>query len=157
MSEPATPRRLGAAVAIDQDGPRILGLVDLSERLDSRLVLAESPPPGIPAGLLGVAILRAEEAARNHELPVGLWQVPLTLDSGEVTAGTPRRGTGGALAAAALEAATGLDLESLTHELAAGASTASLLTAVRGHALATAISALDPEDGFAPSPGRVAV
>ncbi|NLN11986.1 MAG: biotin attachment protein [Acidobacteria bacterium] len=157
MSEPATPRRLGAAVAIDQDGPRILGLVDLSERLDSRLVLAESPPPGIPAGLLGVAILRAEEAARNHELPVGLWQVPLTLASGEVTAGTPRRGTGGALAAAALEAATGLDLESLTHELAAGASTASLLTAVRGHALATAISALDPEDGFAPSPGRVAV
>jgi len=152
----AAPRRLGAALAVDADGPRLLGLVDLSERLDHRLVLAESPPPGLPAETLAAAAGAALEAAAATELPVGLWQVPIGVGAAGVEAGTPRRGTGGALAAAALESATGLDLEVLAGELAAGASTAPLLTEVRGHAIATAISALDPEEGFAPCPGAVA-
>jgi len=150
-------RVLEAQVVVDGVGPGwVLGLRDTTLSRPGRQVLVESSCPCVS--------LEDEQAIRAHALRVaqvaglhGVGTVRLLLD--------PRDGS---LALRGLhpwlteghdvtEAVTGLDLALLQLELALGGTAPLEVPESFGHATGLAVHAEDPEQAFAPSPGRVAL
>jgi acetyl-CoA carboxylase carboxyltransferase component len=153
-SNPA-PRRLEVPVLVDVRGNAWpAGVLDVSLRHEDRCVLAESPPPGLSAELVRAVLGSGAELARARG-DAGAVTVAFQADpaTGEMrllasTSGLPAE-------YAVLEALTGVDLPAWQARLGRGGSLDSDLPEPRGHALQVCLSARDPEDGFAPSPGIV--
>ncbi|MEO6193853.1 MAG: carboxyl transferase domain-containing protein [Thermoanaerobaculia bacterium] len=148
-------RRIEAPVLVDRKGTVWMpGLIDVTLRLGERVVLAESPPPEMPAKL---AQLLRDGATRfaGARGSSGTFTVSFLVDpaSGEqrflgTVPGLPA-------AVAVVESRNELDLSALESHLARGGTLDGELPDPRGHALQVLLSALDPEAGFAPRPGVV--
>ncbi|MBW8878756.1 MAG: biotin attachment protein [Acidobacteria bacterium] len=155
--EPSLPgvRRLEAPVMVDRRGTNwALGLIDVTVRYQDRTVLAEAPPPGLTAELarsLREAAIRFAGAKGK----AGAFTVSFRVD----TAKGEHRFAGTAVglpeSVAVLESLNELDLPALESHLSRGGTLDGELPEPRGHALQAALSALDPEDGFAPRAGVV--
>ncbi len=130
------------------------GLIDVTLRLGGRVVLAEAPPPGVREEL---APALRDSAARmaGARGASGAFTVSFLADpaSGEhrflgTAPGLPE-------AAAVIEALNELDLPALESHLSRGGTLDGQPPESRGHALQVTLSALDPEDGFAPRSGVI--
>ncbi|MFL6202967.1 MAG: carboxyl transferase domain-containing protein [Thermoanaerobaculia bacterium] len=151
------PRRLEVPVLADIRGNVwAAGALDVTLRHQDRCVLAESPPPGIPAerirALLGASagIVRARDEAGA---------VTVTYEADAASGEMKLRGAVPGLPPehAVLEALTGVDLPAWQARLARGGSLDSGLPEPRGHAMQVSLSARDPENGFAPKPAPLEV
>jgi acetyl-CoA carboxylase carboxyltransferase component len=148
-------RRLEAPVLVDRRGTTwALGVIDVTVRHGDRTVLAESPVPGLSAELARSVREAAVRFAGAKGKP-GAFTVSFLADpaKGEhrfsgTAAGLPE-------AVAVLESLNELDLPSLEAHLSRGGTLDGELPEPRGTAMQAALSALDPEDGFAPRPGVV--
>src|SRR5215210_5257127 len=148
-------RRIEAPVLVDRRGTVWTpGLIDVTLRCRDRPVLVESPPPEMS---LELARSLREAAARfaGARGAAGAFTVSFLADlaSGEhrflgTAAGLPA-------GAAVLEARDETDLAALEAHLSRGGTLDAQPPDPRGHALQVCLSALDPEDGFTPSPGVV--
>jgi len=155
--EATTPgvRRIEAPVLVDRRGAVWTpGLIDVTLRHHDRPVLLESPPPGVSREL---ARSLHEAAARfgGARGKAGAFTVSFLGDpaSGEhrflgIAPGLPE-GT------AVIEARDESDLAALELHLSRGGTLDPHPPESRGFALQVRLSALDPEDGFAPRPGIV--
>jgi biotin carboxyl carrier protein len=130
------------------------GLIDVTLRQGDRTVLAESPPPGVREELAG-ALREAAARMAGAKGSAGAFTVSFLADpaSGEqrflgTAPGLPE-------AVAVVEALNELDLPALESHLSRGGTLDGEIPGSRGHALQVVLSALDPEDGFAPRPGVV--
>ncbi|HYX24093.1 MAG TPA: hypothetical protein VFC23_08060, partial [Thermoanaerobaculia bacterium] len=148
-------RRLEAPVLVDRRGTTwALGLIDVTVRHQDRTVLAEAPPPGVTAELarsLREAAIRFAGARGK----AGAFTVSFRVDTAKgehrfagTAAGLPE-------SVAVLESLNELDLPALESHLSRGGTLDGELPEPRGHALQAPLSALDPEDGFAPRAGVV--
>jgi acetyl-CoA carboxylase carboxyltransferase component/biotin carboxyl carrier protein len=154
---PSAPgvRRIEAAVLIDRRGTVWTpGLVDVTLRLGDRLVLAESPPPGageeLARALRDSAVRIAGARGASGAFTVSFLADPT---SGEIrflgtAPGLPE-------AVAVIEALNELDLPVLESHLSRGGTLDGQPPESRGHAMQVTLSALDPEDGFAPRSGMI--
>ena len=148
-------RRIEAIVLIDRRGTVWTpGLIDVTLRLGDRGVLAEAPPPGLAPEPVR-SLLDAAARLAGARGAAGAFTVSFHLDpaSGEqrllgTAAGLPA-------AVAVVEALNEVDLPALERHLARGGTLESELPEARGHAAQVRLSALDPEEGFAPRPGVV--
>ena len=148
-------RRIEAPVLIDRRGtiwqPE---LIDVTLRQGDRWVLAESPPPGVGPDLARAlrdsAVRRAGSQGSHGTFTVSLLADPA---SGEHRVLGVRPGMPEAIAV--VEARDELDLPALALHLSRGGTLDGELPEPRGHAAQIRLSALDPEDGFAPRPGVV--
>jgi hypothetical protein len=155
--DPANPqtRRLEAPVLVDRRGTTwALGVIDVTVRYGDRTVLAEAPVPGLAAELARSVREAAVRFAGARGKP-GAFTVSFLADpaKGEhrfsgTAAGLPET-------VAVLEALNELDLPALEAHLSRGGTLDGELPEPRGIAMQAALSALDPEDGFAPRPGVV--
>jgi acetyl/propionyl-CoA carboxylase alpha subunit/acetyl-CoA carboxylase carboxyltransferase component len=149
----AGARLLEVIVARDAHGrAEVVGVGDASLRLDGVVVLAESPAPA----LAGAGEAAAREAALRAVSAAGLAgviAVSLSYDPAARTLALAGFDTA-ALAGAAVEAATGIDLLRLALALAAGDALPALAPAP-GHALAGRILAHDPGAPERHAAGRV--
>jgi acetyl-CoA carboxylase carboxyltransferase component/biotin carboxyl carrier protein len=148
-------RRIEVAVLVDRRGTVwAQGLIDVTLRHRERVVLAESPPPG----------LRPEQSRSLREAAArfagargatGAFTVSFLADSNN--GGHRFLGTAPGLPKgfAVIEALDETDLAALELHLSRGGTLDGQPPEARGHALQVCLSALDPEDGFAPSPGVV--
>lgn len=156
-SAPSNPglRRLEAPVLIDRKGKTWApGLIDVTLRHQDRSVVTESPPPGISPKLdqtLRDAAIRFAGAKGK----AGVFTVSFLVDpaSGEhrlvgTASGLPE-------SAAVIEFLDELDLTALEVHLSRGGTLEGEIPEARGVAFQVRLSALDPEDGFAPRPGVV--
>jgi acetyl-CoA carboxylase carboxyltransferase component/pyruvate/2-oxoglutarate dehydrogenase complex dihydrolipoamide acyltransferase (E2) component len=148
-------RRIEAAVLIDRRGMVWTpGLVDVTLRLGDRVVLAESPPPGVREEL---ARALRDSAARmaGARGASGAFTVSFLADP----AGGEQRflGTAPGLpeAVAVIEALNEMDLQSLELHLSRGGTLDGQPPESRGVSMQVTLSALDPEDGFAPRSGAI--
>ncbi len=159
MLEPDLVRRIEAAVLVDRRGTVWTpGLIDVTLRValpgGDRMVLAESPPPGVREDL---ARALRDSAARmaGARGSSGAFTVSFLAD--------PERGEhrflgtapGLPAAVAVVEALNEMDLPALESHLSRGGTLDGDLPEARGHAAQARLSALDPEDGFAPCRGVV--
>ena len=155
--DPANPgiRRLEAPVLVDRRGTTwALGVIDVSVRYVDRTVLAEAPVPGISAELARSVREAAVRFAGAKGKP-GAFTVSFLADPAK---GEHRfSGTAAGLPEtyAVLESLNELDLPALEAHISRGGTLDGEVPEPRGHALQVALSALDPEDGFAPRPGVV--
>jgi len=148
-------RRLEAPVFVDRRGTIWApGLIDVTLRHHDRLVLAESPPPGLQAELMRSLQETARRLASARGA-VGVFTVSFLAEpsSGEhrflgTAAGLPQE-------IAVIEALEEVDLAAMDLHLSRGGTLDGQALEPRGHALQICLSALDPEGGFAPSPGVV--
>jgi acetyl-CoA carboxylase carboxyltransferase component len=155
--DPASPslRQLEAPVLVDRRGTTwALGVIDVTVRYGDRTVLAEAPVPGLAAELARSVREAAVRFAGARGKP-GAFTVSFVADpaKGEhrflgTTAGLPET-------VAVLEALNELDLPALEAHLSRGGTLDGELPEPRGIAMQAALSALDPEDGFAPRTGVV--
>jgi acetyl-CoA carboxylase carboxyltransferase component/biotin carboxyl carrier protein len=147
--------RIEAIVLVDRRGTVWTpGLIDVTLRLGSRGVLAESPPPGVTPeltrSLLDAAARLAGARGASGAFTVSFLAEPARGEHrllGTV-AGLPA-------AAAVIEALNEVDLPALERHLSRGGTLDGDLPENRGHAAQVLLSALDPEDGFALRPGVV--
>jgi acetyl-CoA carboxylase carboxyltransferase component/biotin carboxyl carrier protein len=148
-------RRIEAPVLADRKGTVWTpALIDVTLRLGDRVVLAESPPPGISRDLARSLREAAGRLAGARGAP-GAFTVSFLADpaSGEqrflgTAPGLPE-------AVAAVEAANELDLPALELHLSRGGTLDGQPPESRGHSMQVTLSALDPEDGFAPRSGVI--
>jgi acetyl-CoA carboxylase carboxyltransferase component/biotin carboxyl carrier protein len=148
-------RRIEAPVLVDRRGSiSAPGLIDVSVRHHDRVVLAESPPPGVSAELTR-SLREAASRFAGARGAAGVFTVSFLVEprSGEhrflgTTSGLPRE-------IAVIEALDGVDLVALEVHLTRGGTLDAQAPEARGHALQVCLAALDPENGFAPSPGIV--
>jgi acetyl-CoA carboxylase carboxyltransferase component/biotin carboxyl carrier protein len=156
-SLPPGLRRLEVPVLVDVRGTTwATGVIDTTLRHHGRMLLAEAPPHGLPAGTEASVRATASTLALGTRT-VGVVTVRFVADprTGEVrfqesVAGlTPEH--------AVVEALTGLDLQALQNNLAHGGSLIGDPPEPRGHGFQVCLSARDPENGFAPCPGVVEV
>jgi acetyl-CoA carboxylase carboxyltransferase component/pyruvate/2-oxoglutarate dehydrogenase complex dihydrolipoamide acyltransferase (E2) component len=148
-------RRIEAPVLVDRKGTVWTpGLIDVTLRLGDRVVLAESPPPGISRDLARSLREAAARLAGARGAP-GAFTVSFLADpaSGEhrflgTAPGLPET-------VAAVEAANELDLPALELHLSRGGTLDGQPPESRGCSLQAVLSALDPEDGFAPRSGTI--
>ncbi|HEV7515743.1 MAG TPA: hypothetical protein VGR07_05530, partial [Thermoanaerobaculia bacterium] len=157
--QPGT-RRVEVPVLVDAAGKTWApGVIDTTARHQGRVVLAESPPPGLPASLERALRSTAAGLARPGRGPdaAGAATVRFLVDlpGGEFryvesVPGLPAEH-------ALVEATTGLDLAARQVHLSRGGQLKGEPPEARGHAVQVCLSALDPEAGFAPSPGVVEV
>ncbi len=154
---PSSPgvRRIEAPVLVDRRRTVWTpGLIDVTLRQGDRGVLAESPPPGVGPELVR-ALLDAAGRMAGARGSSGAFTVSFLADpaSGE------QRFLGSApglpAAVAVLESRNEIDLPALESHLSRGGTLDGELPESRGHALQVRLSALDPEDDFAPRPGVV--
>jgi acetyl-CoA carboxylase carboxyltransferase component/pyruvate/2-oxoglutarate dehydrogenase complex dihydrolipoamide acyltransferase (E2) component len=147
--------RIEAPVLVDRRGTVWTpGLLDVTLRYRDRLVLAESPPPGLSSELM--RSLR-EAAARfaGARGAVGAFTVSFLVEPGSGEHRFLGTVTGLPKGIAAVEALDEVDLAALETHLSRGGTLDGQTPDPRGHALQVCLSALDPEEGFAPSPGLV--
>lgn len=153
---PSTSRRLEIPVLVDSRGRAWApGVIDATLRHQDRTVLAESPPPGLPADKMRAALVTAAGFVGGRGAS-GAVTVAFSFDSpGELRflESVPGLPEGHAL----VEALTGLDLAALQVHLSRGGALDGEPPEPRGHALQICLSARDPEAGFAPSVGIVEV
>ncbi len=148
-------RRLEAPVLVDRRGTIwALGVIDVTVRHLDRTVLAEAPAPGLSPELARSVREAAVRFAGAKGKP-GAFTVSFLADpaKGEhrfsgTAAGLPET-------VAVLESLDELDLPALVAHLSRGGTLDGEAPEPRGHAMQAALSALDPEDGFAPRPGVV--
>jgi acetyl-CoA carboxylase carboxyltransferase component/biotin carboxyl carrier protein len=148
-------RRIEAPVLVDRRGTVWTpGLVDVTLRLGGRVVLAESPPPGISRDLARSLREAAARLAGARGAP-GAFTVSFLAApaSGEqrflgTAPGLPE-------AVAVVEAANELDLPALELHLSRNGTLDGQPPESRGFSLQVTLSALDPEDGFAPRSGVI--
>ena len=148
-------RRLEAPVLVDRRGTTwALGLLDVTVRYQDRTVLAEAPPPGLTAELAR-SLREAAVRFAGARGKAGAFTVSFRVDTAKgehrfagTAAGLPE-------SVAVLESLNELDLPALESHLSRGGTLDGELPEPRGHALQAALSALDPEDGFAPRAGVV--
>jgi acetyl-CoA carboxylase carboxyltransferase component/pyruvate/2-oxoglutarate dehydrogenase complex dihydrolipoamide acyltransferase (E2) component len=155
--DPESPhvRRIEAPVLMDRRGTVWApGLIDVTLRLQDRLVLAESPPPGLDAELLR-SLREAASRLAGARGAAGAYTVSFLAEprSGEhrfvgTAPGLPP-------AIAVIEALDEVDLAALDLHLSRGGTLNGQALEPRGHALQVCLSARDPENGFAPSSGVV--
>ena len=131
------------------------GVIDTTLRHQGRVVLAESPPPGLPGALERALRSTAAGLARPGAAGASTIRFEVDLRRGEFryvesTPGLPAEG-------ALVEATTGLDLAARQVHLSHGGLLKGEPPEPRGHAAQVCLSALDPEAGFAPRPGVVEV
>ena len=149
------PRHIEVQIAADQHGDVVsFGLRDCSVQRRHQKVLEESPPPGVPeataAAIEEAAIAMARRAAYR-----GLGTVEFLLDPDgtyyflEVN---PRL----QVEHGVTEAITGHDLVALQIRIARGEPVGTS-TPPRGHAIEVRVCAEDPQSGFTPSPGQIAL
>jgi hypothetical protein len=155
--EPDLPgvRRLEAPVLVDRRGTVwALGLIDVTVRHRDRMVLAEAPPPGLPAEL-GRSLREAALRFAGAKGKAGAFTVSFLADpeKGEHRFAGTRPGLPEAVAL--LEALSELDLPALEAHLSRGGTLDGEVSEPRGHSLQVSLAALDPEDGFAPRIGIV--
>ena len=151
------PRRLEVPVLADVRGNVwAAGALDVTLRHQDRCVLAESPPPGIPEERIRSLLGASAEMVRARD-EAGAVTVAYEADpeSGEMrlqgsAAGLPEEH-------AVLEALTGVDLPAWQARLARGGPLDPGLPEPRGHAMQVCLSARDPENGFAPTPGPLEI
>ena len=151
--DPPAPRRLEVPVLSDIRGNVwAAGVLDATLRYQGRLVLAESPPPGLAPEQVRAVLGSGAEMGRAHG-DTGAVTVVFAADPAggemrllETLPGLPAEH-------AVLEALTGVDLPAWQARLARGGSLDSDLPEPRGHAFQVCLSARDPENGFAPAPG----
>ncbi len=144
-----------APVLVDRRGTvRTAGLIDVTVRHHDRVVLVESPPPGLSPELTR-SLREAASRLASARGGVGVFTVSFLAEpsSGEhrflgTAPGLPK-------GIAVLEALDEVDLAALEAHLSRGGTLDGQPPESRGHALQVCLSALDPEDGFAPSPGVV--
>ncbi|HEY3571646.1 MAG TPA: carboxyl transferase domain-containing protein [Thermoanaerobaculia bacterium] len=147
-------RRIEAPVLVDRRGiVWTPGLIDVTLRLGDRVVLAESPPP-VPRDLARSLRDAAARLAGARGAP-GAFTVSFLADpaSGEqrflgTAPGLPE-------AVAAIEARDELDLPALELHLSRGGTLDAHPPESRGYSMQVTLSALDPEDGFAPRSGVI--
>ncbi len=150
---PPAPRRLEVPVLADIRGNVwAAGILDVTLCYQGRRVLVESPPPGVAPDLARAVLGSGTELARARG-GAGAVTVAFAADpaTGEMRLlesipGLPPEH-------AVLEALTGVDLPAWQARLARGGSLDPDLPEPRGHAFQVCLSARDPEDGFAPTPG----
>ena len=148
-------RRIEAAVLIDRRGTVWTpGLIDVTLRLGDRVVLAESPPPGAREELAR-ALRDAAARMAGARGASGAFTVSFLADpaSGEhrflgTAPGLPA-------AVAAIEALNEMDLPALESHLSRGGTLDGAMPGSRGCSMQVTLSALDPEDGFAPRSGAI--
>ncbi|HEY4592653.1 MAG TPA: carbamoyl-phosphate synthase subunit L, partial [Thermoanaerobaculia bacterium] len=148
-------RRIEVPVLVDRLGTVWTpGLLDVTLRLGDRVVLAESPPPGISRDLARSLREAAARLAGARGSP-GAFTVSFLADpaSGEqrflgTAHGLPE-------AVAVVEAANELDLAALELHLSRNGTLDAHPPESRGFAMQVTLSARDPEDGFAPRSGVI--
>ncbi|MFL6192732.1 MAG: carboxyl transferase domain-containing protein [Thermoanaerobaculia bacterium] len=148
-------RRIEVPVLVDRKGTAWApGLIDVTLRYRDRVVLAESPPPGMAAGL---AKALRDSAARlaGARGKAGAFTVSFLAhpESGKHRFVATAPGLPEALAT--VESCTEADLAALELHLSRGGTLDGEPPEGRGHAMQIHLSTLDPEDGFAPRPGVV--
>lgn len=153
--ETTTPgvRRIEAPVLVDRRGAVWTpGLIDVTLRHHDRPILLESPPPGISREL---ARSLREAAARfaGARGKAGAFTVSFLADPGtgehRFLSLAPSLPEGSAV----IETRDESDLGALEAHLSRGGTLEAHPPEARGFALQVRLSALDPEDGFAPRPG----
>ena len=155
--DPSNPeiRRLEAPVLVDRRGTTwALGVIDVTVRHLDRTVLAEAPVPGLSAELAR-SVREAAVRFAGAKGKAGAFTVSFLADP---TKGEHRfSGTAAGLpeTVAVLESLNELDLPALVAHLSRGGTLDGEAPEPRGVAMQAALSALDPEDGFAPRPGIV--
>jgi acetyl-CoA carboxylase carboxyltransferase component/pyruvate/2-oxoglutarate dehydrogenase complex dihydrolipoamide acyltransferase (E2) component len=154
---PAGARRLEVPVLVDGKGSAWApGALDVTLRLQGRLVVAETPPPGLSAERRRAVLATAAGLGQARGV-AGAVTVTFVADpaSGEIRflETVPRLPE----AYAAVESLTGLDLAALQVHLSRGGTLDGEPPEPRGHAFQVCLSARDPEAGFAPSPGTVEI
>ncbi|HEY2289261.1 MAG TPA: carbamoyl-phosphate synthase subunit L, partial [Thermoanaerobaculia bacterium] len=149
-------RRIEAPVLVDRRGAVWTpGLIDVTLRLGDRVVLAESPPPpGVSRDLAG-SLREAAARLAGARGAAGAFTVSFLADpaSGEqrflgTAPGLPE-------AVAVVEAANELDLSALELHLSRNGTLDGQPPESRGFSMQVTLSALDPEDGFAPRSGVI--
>ncbi|MFL6232681.1 MAG: carboxyl transferase domain-containing protein [Thermoanaerobaculia bacterium] len=154
---PSAPgvRRIEAPVLVDRKGTVWTpGLVDVTLRLGDRVVLAESPPPGISRDLARSLHEAAARLAGARGAP-GAFTVSLLADPASGEQRFLGTAPGLPAAVAVIEAANELDLAALELHLSRGGTLDGHPPESRGCSMQVTLSALDPEDGFAPRSGVI--
>jgi len=148
-------RRIEAPVLVDRRGTvRVVGLIDVTLRYRERVVLAESPPPELGAEM---TLSLREAASRLATARGGVGAFTVTFVA-EPRSGEHRfLGTAPGLppSIAVIEALDEVELVALETHLSRGGTLDGQPPEARGHALQVCLSAVDPEAGFAPSPGVI--
>jgi acetyl-CoA carboxylase carboxyltransferase component len=145
-------RRIDVPVLIDSAGTVwVPGMLDTTLRHGGRVVLAESPPAGLPERLAAALHATAAGLARPGGATTLTFLADLARGELRYLESTPHLPPEHAL----LEATTGLDLAARALHLSRGGLLKGEPPAARGHAVQVCLQARDPEAGFAPSPGRV--
>jgi acetyl-CoA carboxylase carboxyltransferase component/pyruvate/2-oxoglutarate dehydrogenase complex dihydrolipoamide acyltransferase (E2) component len=147
--------RIEAPVLVDRRGTIWApGLIDVTVRHHDRVVLAESPPPGVSTELMR-SLAEAASRFAGARGAAGVFTVSFLVEPGSgehrflgTTQGLPRE-------IALIEALDEVDLTALEVHLSRGGTLDAQAPEARGHAMQVCLSALDPEDGFAPTPGIV--
>jgi acetyl-CoA carboxylase carboxyltransferase component/pyruvate/2-oxoglutarate dehydrogenase complex dihydrolipoamide acyltransferase (E2) component len=152
---PAGSRRLEVPVLVDGRGSAWApGALDVTLRLQGRMVVAETPPPGLSAERRR-AVLATAAGLGHARGQAGAVTVSFAADpaNGEIRflETVPRLPE----AYAAVESLTGLDFAALHTHLSRGGALDGEPPEARGHAFQVCLSARDPETGFSPSPGIV--
>ncbi len=148
-------RHIEVQVAADQHGhARAFGCRDCSVQRRHQKVLEEAPPPGLSDAILS----RLEDAAVRLVEHVGYCGVGtveflLTGDEFYFLEVNPRLQVEHGIT----ELVAGIDLVEIQIRIARGESIADIPRENRGIALEARVCAEDPDEGFLPSPGRIAL
>ncbi len=150
------PRRVEVPVLVDSAGNVWApGSIDTTLRHQGRVVLAESPPPGLPEAIERTLRSTAAGLARPGAAGASTFLFAVDLPRGEFryTESLPELPAEYAL----VEATTGLDLAARQAHLSHGGLLKGEPPEPRGHAVQVCLRALDPEAGFAARPGTIDV
>ena len=148
-------RHIEVQIAADQHGNAIaVGCRDCSVQRRHQKVVEEAPPPGVPEAVLS----RLEDAAVRLVRHVGYYGVGtveflLTGEDFFFLEVNPRLQVEHGIT----EEIAGVDLVELQIRIARGESIGGVEIRRRGVCLEARVCAEDPDEGFLPSPGRIAV
>jgi acetyl-CoA carboxylase carboxyltransferase component len=131
------------------------GSIDTTLRHQGRVVLAESPPPGLPEAIERTLRSTAAGLARPGAAGASTFRFSVDLQRGEFryTESLPELPAEYAL----VEATTGLDLAARQVHLSHGGLLKGEPPEPRGHAVQVCLRALDPEAAFVARPGTIDV
>lgn len=148
-------RHIEVQVAADQHGnARAFGCRDCSVQRRHQKVLEEAPPPGLSAELLDRLETSAVDLVKHvGYCGVGTVEFLLTGEDFFFLEVNPRLQVEHGIT----ELIAGVDLVEIQIRIARGESIADIQRENRGLALEARVCAEDPDEGFLPSPGRIAL